>query len=322
MKKLTTVLFFVFTLSVSISSAEAGRSTGWEIDGSIKFSASGMFSLKSDSSDFLTPVLEPHYLPDIDNIMLSGLQSLGFDIPYSGRADDKKYYIKLYSFPVTIDLKKFTGNFNRDFRLDSAGYFPSLMKYISDRNNIQVKFARILPDSAVFSKKNPFPGFSAGKDSDSFVNDVLFYSVYLKPVQEKPVKASDDALADWSRQGVPSFREDLIVYYKKNFHELRGMTPDNNYFLIGQTKSSVRIVVVPKVLMFDNWRNLPMPQDPRYIFLTSLLLVYSNEYVLNNGKKFPDTVPTVDSPDFKLVFSKKRTKILEVASVLNLNQKY
>ena len=110
--------------------------------------------------------------------------------------------------------------------------------------------------------------------------------------------------------------------------KLIALTPtgdDKHYYYGYKTpngpRSVLSVIKIPrKPLVFENWREMPMPQDPAGIFLSGLLLMYRYDYAKNEGAILTDSIPVFGSTEFKEQFTKVNDHVLEIASVVKIKK--
>lgn len=323
MKKLILYIFLIiFSINQSISYASYEQT--WAINEPMRFNITylpgGQLQLKNGIIQ--KPLFTPYFAPDITNIKLSGLLDLGFDLPHVENAEDCNLYLKLYNLPKEIPNKPISDKFLDDFALSFGNIFPDIGAYIAKPQNITVKMAFIAKSDSNFTTKNPIPKFITAKNKEFisyFSNNIPFYSIYLSPTAKLPKKASQDDIVNWSRTGVTGFEKDLISSYKQNYCELDGVDKNYYYFWGSMIKNKkITIMKIPKTLItLNNWKDFPMSQNPKHVFLTSLLPIYSIEYI--SKSTIPSIIPQVDSTEFNETFEKGATKVFEVGSVVKIN---
>jgi hypothetical protein len=302
----------------------------WNIDKFMQFQIAYLpdkkIEVQCDICNTQTPLLAPNNAFDITNINLADFLNLGFDVQNTEDPKNYNLYLKLYKFPVLLNHMQTIAEFTKDFAIDKLPQANYIEKYITNRNNLQIKYALIDKSNAIFNEKNPIPQFKINYNNDFityFNSHIPFYSLYLVPNQVKPKFTSEDDIANFSTLGVTGFYHELLNGYRKNLMELSGDDNKYYYFTDKNTASNAKILVVLKVpktpLEFKNWRDLPMPQNPKSIFLTSLLLVYHTEYSVKDST-LPEKIPPINSPAFQNLFAKTGTKVLEVGSVVYLNK--
>ena len=267
--------------------------------------------------------------PDITNINLADILHLGFDIenPRKNKnPSNYNLYLKLYPFPSELDNTETINQFIDRYKSDLFPDAQYLKTYVFQKKNIIIKFAEIDKKNTVFTRDHHMerflvtdtPGYAV-----YFNNHIPFYSLYLVTKGAKPHFSSNEDKANFSTQGVSAFYRELLNSYRHNLQELKGVDKKYYYFTdvknLDKTRKLVLLILPKQPLEFKNWRDLPMPQDPNNIFLTSLLLIYHTEYNLKSGA-LPTKIPQIDSPNFKKLFVKNNTKVLEIASVVYLDR--
>ena len=186
-----------------------------------------------------------------------------------------------------------------------------LRNFVQLRKNVLVKNGFIAKTSANFDKDNPYHHYRVARDStkiggkiltpqEQFDESVVFSSIYLQPRNRRPRGRKEGGKITWSALGVLAFYNELLKTYEKELEEVWG-EGSSKYRMFLQRLSSggvVKYFVPREPMIFHNARDLPMPHSPKH-FLSSLLLVYRDEFAYAGAKE------------------KKRT-ILEVGSVVRL----
>ena len=204
-----------------------------------------------------------------------------------------------------------------------------LRAWLMNRDHLRVKKAVIAPSGCLFSGDRPYPalilpqrnvlvGVEPLSPQAYFERQVPFLSLYLKPTGKEPSGISEDERVAWSGNGVKAFHKALLEAWGANFETLPGAEPDAfTYFRVpsGTEARTVTILKVPATpATFEkNWRDLPMPENPRKVFLSALLLVFRNEYLLTGTL---EAGTAVDSPEFRAVTRPLVAQVLEVGSVV------
>lgn len=307
--------------------------TGWNIDETFGFQIVYLppegheIPLTSVSGDqFMEPLLKniPAYRPDIDNIAYKNILGMGFPLPARSDASLFKLYLKLYAWPSQLDPVRSSHKIFDVFLL--YGVKGGERLYESSRNpaNVYVKYASIDRADRVFSDKQPFRAPRVPKQWE-FDSYLPFSSIYVAPENtSREGTEADQARA--SARGVVAFHAALSDVYERALY-LLAVTDEKKYYAdffrcpdCTDKICAVRIYEVPtKPLMFDNYRDLPMPQDADKVFLSGLLLVKLTEYVA--GSPMPMRQIEKMRPGTKEFNSSFRTAwshMLEVASVFSL----
>jgi hypothetical protein len=255
---------------------------GWRVDEPLRFQLAYIPDGRAGSAGAARVPslgLSPDFLPDIDNINLAEIQKLGFTLPGREGAERYKLYLKLFAFPAGLDAGPLCEGILRAHHIsDLPGGGPELVRFMSDRGNVAVKFGHIDGAGRVFSEASPFPPFTAGGGSafaSTLARYTPFYSLYVTP--DRPAQpGSDDELARRSAGGVVAFHRELLAHYRKTLQEVSGPGTDRyHFFRDDRQKITLRVPRSP--LVFDNWRNLPMPTDRKRHFLSGLLLIYRSQ---------------------------------------------
>lgn len=270
------------------------------------------------------PIFTPYYAPDIKNIKLSYLAEFGVNLPNIVNTEDYSANFKLYNFPKYLPSAPITDKFLNTFALSFGDVFPEIKTYISKPQNLAINVGYIAENNAIYTKKKPLETLLISKNkkfAGNFSKNIPGYLIYISPTSKMPLKSTQDDMITWSKSGVLGFDKDLIAAYKKNYCELAGVDSNYYYFLASLTKDKkINVIKVPKTITtFDNWKNLQLlaPQTKENLYLTSVLPVYSIEYIATT--EIPSIIPQVDSDSFNNVFTKGDIKILAIASVANIN---
>ncbi len=275
-------LLIVMAVLMSLPLCTPVFAAGWRVDEPLRFQLAYIPDGRVGSTG-TAPVsslgLSPSFAPDIDNINLADITKLGFTLPERKNAERYKLYLKLFEFPAGLEAGPLCERILRAHHLaDLPGVGSDLLRFVSGRGNVAVKFGHIDAADRVFSKGSPFPPFTAGSDAafaSALARHTLFYSLYVVP--DPPAQSRNEGeLARQSARGVLAFHGELLAHYRKTLRELSGPEADQYHrFRDDKEKTTFRIPRSP--LVFDNWRNLPMPTNPQRHFLSGLLLIYRSQ---------------------------------------------
>ncbi|NUM34383.1 MAG: hypothetical protein HUU50_07555 [Candidatus Brocadiae bacterium] len=283
------ILFsFLFIALLSFTFA-----SDWEIDQIMRF----QFAYVPDGNN---PVLGENvesmkslglsndYAPDIDNIPLSGIKGLGFTLPDRENNDQYKLYLKLFDFPSSWDAAKASSLVLEKFFLDKLSHGTKIAQFASHGKNLAIKFGVIDKASQSFSERNPYPSLLLEKSNPEFAKkffqNVPFFSLYVTPGQEKSFD-NDNEKAAYSASGVVAMHKQILAIYQKELEEFEGQEPEKYYYFrkAGKVccskpdKPSFVIKIQKNPFVFSNWKDLPMPSNPKKHFLSGLLLIYRSE---------------------------------------------
>lgn len=332
--KMKKILISLIASLFTLNSYAAGnpkapeKENNWKIDREIKFHYA-FFNDKQDKSTkfrFCKPVnFEGEFKPDISNITLDGILGLGFPLPAKNKSEDYKFYLKFFNYPDFLDPKTSAQRTLTPFMLYQLKNSNELYKFIGSRKNLYIKSGFIEDKNFPFSEKNPFPElkfpeFEKMPAQAIFDNSLPFASLYLLPGFNILKDLSEDKKINLSSKGVISFHKEITDIYKKNMTEVTGIESDKYYYFYynswnNNLNNSFQIIKVPREpMVFNNAKDLPMPNNPKHIFLSGLLLIYRTSYF----SKEPLTKIEVDSNDFKAKTVKTGENILEVGSVVRL----
>lgn len=277
MNRITALMAAAFALlSCGIASA------GWRVDAPARFQFAYVPDGKNTpggKTETVAPLgLTSDSMPDIDNINLGGIKSLGFTLPDRPAPDKYKLYLKLFNFPLQLDARAISLLVLRNYHMDSMPGGGDILAYASQNKNLAVKYGHIDLADRKFSPSEPFPEFSVARGQGyaaGFIKNTLFFSLYLTP--DKPGNGvTEDEIARQSVQGVLDFHKALVAHYNRILKVIDGPQPDK-YYYYRDVSPRVTIRVPKEPMIFPNWRDLPMPTNPRKHFLTGLLLVYRSQ---------------------------------------------
>lgn len=313
---------FLFAVIVSAGAEALPGANGWAIDSEYGFSVCFLPTGNEQKGNPAETAESFGFSPDCDadikNINLKSFTEMGFPVPLVADAEKKNFYIKLFRFPSRLKHLKLVSGISQDFGFNLLPGGSGISTFMADRKNIVLKKALIDLSSREFTPEKPFPGFQVftGDDSEhANLNDsTLFYSLYFKPAADQKEKFSQLSSAEGSMAGVLAFHAELLKAYEKNFKAVVGPDASYSYFLKNLEAKSFTLLKVQKkpMLFVENWKDLPMPQNPAKKFLSSLLLIAKEDYVADEPRSEPDNIGNESfARDWKL----KRKLIFEVASI-------
>lgn len=308
---------------------------GWNIDETCRFQiaylppeghATSLASVPGDK--FMEPLLKniPAYRPDIDNIMYRSIIGMGFPLPARRDASLLKLYLKLYGWPSQLDPVRSSHKIFDDFLLYGVKGGERLYESARNPANIYVKYASIDRADKVFSCKQPFGAPRVPKQWE-FDPYLPFSSVYVAP-EDISHGGTEADQAKASAQGVFAFHAALSEVYERALYLLTVKNEKKYYADFRRCPDStgkicaVRIYeIAARPLVFDNYRDLPMPQDADKIFLSGLLLVKLTEYAAGS----PMSMRQIEkmrpgTKEFRSSFRTVWSHMLEVASVFSLRR--
>jgi len=322
-------LLVSLNLFVVNSFAANAVTPGWKINQNLRFHLGYLPQTGAvNVSGQLSPALQniPAYEPDITNIGYKDILKLGFPLPTRSAPEELKLYLKLYEFPKSLDHVISAEKVLDSFFLKNIPGGKELYAYIQSRSQVQVKYAAIDSSDKSFSKVQPFAG-TAPKKQDDFDSSVPFSSVYVVP--EKSAKATTESeMAAASAAGVLAVHRAIIDLYSRTFIQLGEGAAQDKVFFAEQRRCSDRpeelcglrvFEIQKKPFVFQNYKDLPMPQDPKRVFLSGLLLVKVTDYAAKNPvipSRISALVP--GTAEFASLFNAVWSHLLEVGSVLDL----
>jgi len=320
--------------------------SNWVINKELKFHYAHVETpkeekLKKDSNfkieNFDIPDLAPFSkptLPDITNISLKGILDLGFPLPTRDKPENYKFFLKFYDYPSSLDPKVTSKKILTPFLLSELKGNENIFNYVNKKENVYIKDGFIEKNDYKFSRTNPYPILKVPmkiksnikgvniSSQELFDSGIPFSSLYVKTKEALPKNALEKDKISWSSKGLKSIHSELVNIYKHNYTEVKGIESQKYYYfidtsdMIKSNKQFTLIKLLKDPMIFDNVKDLPMPNDPDHIFLSGLLLVFKTTYTSNVNQYLNKLI--VDSNVFKKTHIKTNEHILEVGSVVNL----
>jgi len=289
-KKNYLILAVVFGLALaySVRAASTGRGgnavqadsdvPGWKIDKALKFQIAYVPDKNvARNGEKPKPMLKNKaaYAPDIDNIILANIKALGFNLPDRTPADQYKLYLKLFNFPDSLEPQETAYPLLRKFKLDKTVGGAIFEDFISQKDNLAVKYAYIDKADRQFSQDKPFPRVVIPGNAQSFNKYVTFCSLYVKSSAGSKSAKSDDDKAKASTGCVVAFHQELLEAYGKSLKLLKAPSDsDKNFYFCADGDKCSKVLKVPQEpIIINDWRNAPMPTSDKD-FLSGLLLIY------------------------------------------------
>ncbi|MBK9322012.1 MAG: hypothetical protein IPM97_03470 [Bdellovibrionaceae bacterium] len=320
---------FLYLMTLLSLITNAAFASVWKIDEKMKFNFAFLPSkiAKTEKASAKTILMNiPSYAPDITNIVYKSLLDLGFPIPPIEAPENHRFLIKLYSYPIELKGELSTHRALNPFYIALLPNGKSILKYGSDSKNLVVKHSVIDEVThSEYTSKSPLPEFSLIKGSNQdkqnyFDGSIPYTTIYVKPEKSKR-GLSERELAKYSADGVISFHQEILEAYRKLLVEIEP-NEKNFRFLEAQVCPTsfdeicaVKLIEVAKApLVFDNYKTLPMPHDPKKVFLTGLLLVKVSEFSIHI--KIDNLELNLNT--FLKTASLAHSQLLEVGSVLDL----
>jgi hypothetical protein len=310
MRQLLLCLLCVFALPA--------QAADWEIDAPLRLHYAYVYTSSFEPTQPESPPslgLSPAFQPDINNIYLQDLSTLGF--PVMAQADRKdKLYLKLYHYPASLDPEQSFFRVLKNFGLLEYPASSTLTTFASERSHLAVKHGWIAPEQT-YSATQPIAPLQLDAGAQwTFDDEVMFTSLYVRPTKPAPCQQNSEALVDWSRTGMQAFHRELVAYYQATYPEVTaGGDPKWHSFIVRNdllpgrftNDPHLQVIRLPKQpLTFANWQDLPMPQGP-HLFLSGLMLAFAEEYVLGPN----------DGPDIYLGYTRRSAQVLEIGAVHN-----
>jgi len=325
-------LFAILLVSLNTfvaSSFAANPVTGWKINRDLKFHLVYLPQTQAANvSGQLNPALRniPAYEPDITNIGYKDILGLGFPLPTRSAPERLKLYLKLYEWPKSLDHDISARKVLDAFLLRNIPGGSDLYDYVQARSQVRIKYATIDSSDKRFSQAQPLAA-AVPKTQDDFDSSVPFSSVYVLPAKSTRAGTESEKAAA-SATGVLAVHRAIIDLYSRILIRLGEETAGDKVFFAEQRRCSdkpeelcgLRVFEVQKKpFVFPNYKDLPMPQDPKKVFLSGLLLVKMTDYAAKNpADRSRLTALVPGSADFASSFIPIWSHLLEVGSVFDL----
>lgn len=323
-------------LCLGIAPVSANTTSGWEVDRSIRFHYAYFDSQEKERlGPFECPEIATFsrpYLPDVTNIWLKGLKDLDFPVPERVNEEKSRFYLKFYQFPLSIDPQITMHRTLNDFLLFKMSGQDDIYAYVAKRENLWIKKGHIAADAFPFSRNQEFPPLRVSIDSQKYHSSqelfdraLPFSSLYVKPSGSPPPHLTRDETAAWSTEGLIAFHRELQLLYEKNFIEIRGMDEEQyRYFASvaygiqrpGASRELTVIRLPRRPMIFANYADLPMPQDPDRVFLSGLVLVHKSTYASRNAMGVLSGTIAADGKEFQAANTETAAHMLEIGSVV------
>lgn len=304
-------------LSPLANASEIKSPTAWQIDPLMKFSYGYLPTEKDKSYTSCQNAFDytPAYQPDINNINLAAFAKLGFQVPAPKDANDYRFYLKLYKYPAKLNPEVSAAAVLKQFYLEKLPEEKYLRSFLANPENSYVKYSYIGLASQKFTQQNPMPQFCLPTNIKNaqqvFDGHLPFDTIYVASTANDSGLTIESQVAQ-SRNGLFALHNQLIAYYSDHLKQLNSSDIDSFYFkLPDSTPNQLKVISIPKnPLVFNNWKDLPFPQDPKHIFATALVLVKQINYKVN---------PAAETADKSIVpATAAQTTILELGSVVKL----
>lgn len=329
-------LFIVLTLLGGCSSSTGGLSIfrpKWVIDTRTKFHFAH-YPYKEPTKGVIVPSIDfaNRDQPDITNIVLRDLYKLGFPVPFMPNSHEQTFYLKFFQYPKQFDHKISYKRFKDRFALGPLAQYADLQQldeFLKDKKNIYIKLGHIAPMNTGFFGDNRYPvlKISEHQTQHDFDSRNIFASLYVlsEEWEKTNLLKSADEFVSKSQDGLKFFFEDLMKTYTDNLITLDTNNKEivflNNVECLTSTSDcQVSVIKTEKnISLFNhNYRQYPMPQDPKQVFLSGLWAIHSELY------KIPKSMASINTLTWDMVVSsgEKLSKIiLEVGSVVNFSDK-
>ena len=125
-----------------------------------------------------------------------------------------------------------------------------------------------------------------------FDTSLPFSSLYIKPKEDVATSLPDKTLGPSTAAGIPCFRDEIASLCLETFvpvsgprnEELVHFLDDCDSDFLVESACRVNLVSIPRrAMIFDSFRDKPMPQDPSKVFLSGLLLVYRDSFLFDRN---------------------------------------
>jgi len=318
--------------------------SSWKIDRDLKFNLAYFLEPEPGFHTFgnvqeilpfkLTADSQSHE-PDITNINLAAIRSLGFPLPARPFSDKYTFFLKFYVYPSFLNSKISASQWLKEFLVDRVGGASNIREFIKRNENVVIKKGLIKENYYPFTVRHPYPAFflptkkfqyqgQTFTPQEYFDQNIPFCSLYVCPGNTKESFGSDKEKVEASAGGVVALHEQILNVYKSNLTPVKGADQEKFYYFISQPVTSferrnnaviVHKIVCQPTIFKDNYRDLMMPQDPKRIFLSGLSLLSRATYIPRPGCTWNPSM-IVDSPQFKLFFKQISSKVFEIGSVV------
>lgn len=273
---------------------------------------------------------------DITNIILKDIRGLGFPLPAREKSEDYTYFLKFYQYPSTLSAPLSVGHCIDSLLLFGTAGGKSLIPLLPREREVVIKKGFIAKIGTVFTAENPYPpqrallgptvlNGSTVTPQQYFDSHIPFSSLYVTPLNDSAA-ANDDEKARQSAGGVVAFHQEILSLYRAAYREVKGPDQSKFYFIDDEplqygdgSGCDVTVIRVPaKPGVFTNWKDLVMPNPPKGMFLSGLLLLYKDLYTLSGGTKVKGLM-SID--DILKEGVKKDAHVFEVGSVVRVSQR-
>jgi len=237
--------------------AWTSEASDWRVDEGLGFQAA--FLSEEPLAGMPVPSLSLADGPDISNIPLPAILGLGFPLPRPRDADRLKLYLEMYRFPSWLD-PTITEQRIADplLLLNMAAFHPLPIAC--------VKHAIIGPASGLPTVPPlllPTQPVNGQSPQAWFDRHLPFSSLYIQP----DVHAFHKELQALLQQTYSGYLRDPREAELQEEKKARVYVDDSD--------GTETLIWIPRdPMVFDSYRDLPMPQDPRGMFLRNLLLVH------------------------------------------------
>lgn len=312
----------------------AARAGGWRIDREVRFhhawfdpsGATPACPCEDPAPAGFFPAAEA----DITNIALSGLLGLGFPVPARDRPERWKFYLKFYAFPEAVDPAATAERVLGGYALARMAGGEDVIAYASRRENLWIKKGAVGPADRAFSADRPFPPLTVSRAGGgalqaAFDSRIPFSSLYVTPAGAMSAGLSRDRRAAWSARGVSAFRDEIAGVFRAAFAPVACAEPDRLCFAAVERNGArpdgpvgLTVLRLPeRASVFANYADLPMPQDPKRVFLTGLVLIRKTVHAGSaaDAAAVLSGDVRVDSAAFAAKFPEIAAHVLEIGSV-------
>ncbi len=263
------------------------RSSAWRVDRRLGFHLAWHDERERPGTP-ARALLSPPWKADITNIAMSGLRDLGFPIRHAV-PEGLNFYLKFFECPAGVDPLVSARRALSPLLVPQMAGFSEIREVLAQPGGVVIKKGVVAPAGDPFSPEHPFPPClvpSGAGGQDEFDLRTPFTSLYVQG-DGSTSRTLAGTPAEGSADGVLAFHAELLELLAATWTEVEG--PDPSRFRTFQDRSQpgrtvlVRIPLAP--LVFQDFRSLPMPEDPERVFLTGLLLVYRDVYAGQPGSE-------------------------------------
>lgn len=228
---------------------------GWRLDRGLKFHLACYSEAPQAGEPVRSLGYTRAYEADITNISLAAIRKLGFPLPARSDEEQLNFYLKFFQYPAGLDPRLSARRILQPLLVDRVGSGEVLAE------EVIVKAGLIAPSDLQFTPRNPYPPFRPG-GQEWLDENIPFSSLYVQ-----------------TTDGILAFQRELVELLGESYDVFEGFQSDRYHvFLDDSGEGPFRVIrVLREPMIFANFRDLPLPQEPG-MFLTGLLLIHDDLY--------------------------------------------